>query len=211
MFSWKPEAVTPTAVLPFRIWWACVLFNRVISGFSQSCEMTPLHPTGHTTLHQPAQKWSATTSQACSWCAGSCGPGSTCGSRWQEVAGLGWPWWHQRLPRGTKTTQTARTQVLHLRSFVDHVPHRCLKRQPVHGLAITNPQSSPFLTPACLKSPLHQVSRLPNLIDVEAEQDRCTKTPKSHQVKYPMVLPLHSWTRNICQPSWLPSKAISPA
>ena len=59
MFSWKPEAMTPTAVLPFNIWWACVLFNRVIFGFRQSCKMIHLHPIHHTTLPQPSQKWSA--------------------------------------------------------------------------------------------------------------------------------------------------------
>lgn len=123
----------------------------------------------------------------------------------------GWPRWHQSLPHGTDTTQPARTQVLDLRSSVDHLPHRCLKRQPVHGLAITNPQSSPFLTPAYLKSLFHQVSRLSNLTDVQAEQDRYTKSPKSHQVKYPMVLFIHEDEISVNFPGYCLRQFLRPS
>lgn len=146
--------------------------------------MIPLRPIHHTTLPQPSQKWPANhftivwlmcrlfeaghhLQEPVTW-------GGQAGSEMAapEVATL---YKHNATNKNT--------EIPDLHSVVDHLPHRCLIRWSVHGLATTGLQSSRFLTPAYLKAPFHKVSWVSNIIDVQADQDRYTKTPKSHQVK----------------------------
>lgn len=175
MFSWKPQAMTPTAVLPFNIWWACVLFNSSLYLASDRAVKWYLfipYTTG------PSSGVLSTYS-----CAGDvqvCEAASPTGAGDRR-----WPGWDRNgSPRACPVPQHNQ----------NNTEIQCTQVPGKMVCSITGFQSPPFLTPAYPKASFPQVSWVTNFLYMLNQNSQTTPS----KVLY-CSPSFYSWRENMHQ------------